>query len=62
MDDVDFSCPYCAQTNSLRVDPSGGEHQVFTIDCEVCCRPIRITVQLDDGGEPMIDASAELSE
>lgn len=62
MNEIEFICPYCAQLNILSVDPSGGNHQVFTTDCEVCCRPIRITVQLDDNGVPMIDASAELSE
>jgi hypothetical protein len=62
MTEVEFLCPYCAQPNLLSVDPTGGRHQVFTVDCEVCCRPIRIAVQLDADGEPVIDASSELSE
>lgn len=61
-DEIVFYCPYCAQPNSLAVDPSGGRQQTFTTDCEVCCRPIRITLRLDGEGEPMIDAEAELME
>lgn len=62
MTEVEFLCPYCAQPNLLVVDASGGRSQTFTVDCEVCCRPIRIAAQLDDEGEAMIDASAELAE
>lgn len=58
-DDITFSCPYCAQPNAVAADPSGGRLQVFTVDCEVCCRPIRITLRLDGDGEAVIDAEAE---
>jgi transcription elongation factor Elf1 len=62
MNETEFTCPYCAQPNLLILDPSGGRNQTFTTDCEVCCRPIRITVTLDADGEQMIDADAELME
>ena len=35
-----FCCPYCGETNELFVDFSGGSHQEFVVDCEVCCAPI----------------------
>jgi hypothetical protein len=57
---TEFACPTCMQMNLLPVDPSGGRRQVFTTDCEVCCRPIRITLFLDDDGTPVVDAEAEL--
>jgi len=62
MKHAEFLCPYCAQPNLLTADPSDGKSQVFTIDCEVCCRPIRITVYIDDESEPVIQADAELND
>lgn len=61
VDESEYWCPYCAQPNTLEIDPTGGRRQQFTTDCEVCCRPIRITLVLDADGSPMIDAEAELS-
>ena len=59
MANQEYICPYCAQPNSLETDVSGGRQQVFVTDCEVCCRPIRITLVLDVNGEAVIDAEAE---
>ena len=42
----EFSCPYCGETNQLLVDFSGGRAQEFVVDCEVCCAPIIIRLQL----------------
>jgi Cysteine-rich CPXCG len=41
-----FYCPYCGEVNGLSVDLSGGTHQEFVVDCEVCCGPIAIRVQI----------------
>jgi len=60
--EFEFPCPVCGQMNILPVDASGGRRQTFTTDCEVCCRPIRITQFLDDDGTPVIDAEAESME
>jgi transposase-like protein len=43
-------CPYCASTNEIRLDPSGGAIQDYVEDCEVCCRPWRVSVRCDDDG------------
>lgn len=32
------------------LDPSAGE-QSYVEDCEVCCRPIRVTYSVSDDGE-----------
>lgn len=54
-----FECPYCGQPNTIVVDQSGGGRQVFTTDCEVCCRPITVTVAIGDDGEAEIEARRE---
>jgi len=41
-----FLCPYCGKTNGLLVDLSGGPHQEFVVDCEVCCAPIVVRLQI----------------
>jgi hypothetical protein len=42
----DFLCPYCSQPNTLTVDLTGGAHQDFTVDCEVCCAPVAVRLTL----------------
>ena len=36
-------CPYCGESIELLVDPSMAG-QTYTEDCEVCCRPMRVSV------------------
>ena len=48
--DQEFNCPYCGEINSVRVDQTGGSRQFFITDCEVCCRPIQIEVDIDSEG------------
>ena len=53
-----FCCPYCGETNELLIDLSGGSHQEFVVDCEVCCAPIiiRLTIR---GEEISLDIQRE---
>ncbi|MDM7922593.1 MAG: CPXCG motif-containing cysteine-rich protein [Pyrinomonadaceae bacterium] len=37
-----FTCPYCWQEISFVIDLSVDE-QAYIEDCEVCCRPIRVS-------------------
>jgi hypothetical protein len=37
------SCPYCGEVIELLVDESD-RGQTYTEDCQVCCRPILISV------------------
>ncbi|HUF03325.1 MAG TPA: CPXCG motif-containing cysteine-rich protein [Aridibacter sp.] len=39
-----FICPYCWQEISMLLDLSAGP-QDYIEDCEVCCRPIRISFE-----------------
>jgi hypothetical protein len=47
--DYPLTCPNCGVRLSVRLDPSGGRQQKFIQDCEVCCRPIQITVRFEEG-------------
>lgn len=49
-EDLDYSCPYCSQAQSLRIDRTGGSRQRFITDCENCCRPIEIEVEIEADG------------
>lgn len=47
---VDVDCPYCGETIQARVDLSSGD-QSYVEDCQVCCQPIQMAVQVaEDGG------------
>jgi hypothetical protein len=41
-------CPFCGEALTLLLDPSAGS-QTYIEDCEVCCRPMQITLQADAG-------------
>ncbi len=46
--EVFFECPYCGEAISMLVDPSAGAEE-YIEDCEVCCRPIQISFEVDSG-------------
>lgn len=41
-------CPFCGQAFDIPVDTSVAV-QRFTIDCEVCCRPLEVIVECEPG-------------
>jgi hypothetical protein len=49
-DSISIECPHCGETFSLALDASEGSAQ-FTVDCEVCCRPMTVSVRFDQNGE-----------
>ena len=68
----DFACPYCGTDNSVSLDMTGGSKQSFPNpkgllcrglcksciqDCTVCCKPIHISLQFENG--ELADFSAE---
>ncbi len=55
---LDIQCPYCGESIEILVDASAGD-QRYIEDCQVCCRPIVITVTIDDDGEPSVAATSE---
>ena len=56
---MQYGCAFCGEDNDVFVDPSGGQHQTFTEDCTVCCRPNLITLTIDDEGDAAIEVSQE---
>jgi hypothetical protein len=54
------TCPYCGETVEIALDPGGGTEQEYIEDCEVCCRPWRVTVRYaSDGSADVTVESAE---
>ncbi len=49
-DSLAISCPHCGESFSLAYDVSEGSTE-FVIDCEVCCRPMKVSVGIDEEGE-----------
>ena len=43
-----FACPHCGETISMILDLSVND-QIYTEDCEVCCRPIEIQYSVQRG-------------
>lgn len=45
-----ISCPYCGENIELLIDDSATDQDYFE-DCSVCCRPIRIQLNVDFKGD-----------
>ena len=43
-------CPYCGEPLSLALDGSAGS-QRYVEDCQVCCRPMTVVLDVDPDGE-----------
>jgi len=53
-----ISCPYCGEMIDIVVDCSVYS-QEYIEDCHVCCRPIVLTITIDNEGVPLILARNE---
>ncbi len=53
-----FTCPYCWERISMILD-SSEEASDYIEDCEVCCQPIVMKVEIDSEGLPNIEVSRE---
>jgi|ERR1017187_1426755 hypothetical protein len=42
-------CPYCGERFEARVEVSAGA-QEYIEDCEVCCRPVALSIEVEDSG------------
>ena len=51
-------CPYCGEYVGLVIDPSFDE-QRYVEDCSVCCRPMSVTVHIEDDGTPLVTVESE---
>lgn len=51
-----FQCPYCWETISMLVDISQNR-QKYIEDCEVCCNPIQLKIEIEDQNISTFEAS-----
>ena len=49
-------CPHCGEINEIGLDPGSGARQEYEEDCQVCCRPWRVTVEYRADGAAMVTA------
>ena len=43
-----FACPHCGERISMLLDLSAGS-QSYIEDCEVCCSPVEVSYEVEDG-------------
>jgi hypothetical protein len=53
-----IDCPYCGESIEILIDASIPNQQ-YIEDCQVCCRPITLNVDIDEDGEAQVRASGE---
>ncbi len=53
-----IGCPYCGERISVLVDTSVMQ-QRYVEDCEVCCRPIVLSVTADADAALRVEANTE---
>jgi hypothetical protein len=54
----EFICDYCGSPNAILVDPSGGSRQRYTEDCQTCCRPNILEIEIF-GSDARVEARRE---
>lgn len=57
IEELAYTCPHCGEPVTALVDASAGP-QSYIEDCEVCCRPVLLTIEVADG-EVRLAAEAE---
>ncbi|OKH19664.1 hypothetical protein NIES593_20570 [Hydrococcus rivularis NIES-593] len=45
---TEYFCAFCGEPNSTFVDLSAGMQQSYVEDCQVCCRPNVLYIQVDE--------------
>lgn len=54
-------CPYCGEQNTIILDPGSGHRQEYVEDCQVCCRPWRVSVRYSSAGSASIRVEPEVT-
>ncbi len=52
---VSVQCPYCWESFELLVDTSV-ETQEYIEDCEICCRPIDFSIEVDANNQVTVQS------
>ena len=50
IEETRIECPYCGEAFETAVDCTAG-NQSYIEDCQVCCRPIELHIEIDAEGE-----------
>ena len=58
IDEKESYCPYCGESISLLIDNSI-ENQEYVEDCQVCCIPILISIEIDHDGNIYMNTRRE---
>ena len=58
LEPANIQCPYCWETIEITVDCSVAS-QEYVEDCEVCCQPIVMTVEISMQGTPNVQVTRE---
>lgn len=53
-----IACPYCGEVIEILIDASVPS-QRYIEDCQVCCRPITVGVEVDADGEFEVRTAGE---
>ena len=56
---AEVRCPYCGEINEIALDPGSGTVQEYVEDCQVCCRPWRVTIHYGPEGEADVAVEPE---
>lgn len=58
--EAEFTCASCGSSNPITVDTQGGRHQQYVEDCQTCCRPNLLDIEVDEAtGEVSVEAAPE---
>lgn len=55
-DTAEYICAYCGTPNLAFVDLSAGWQQSYIEDCQICCRPNRLSISIDQDFEIQINS------
>jgi hypothetical protein len=44
----EYYCAYCGEPNLTFIDISAGTYQSYVEDCQICCRPNVLAIQVDE--------------
>ncbi|MGJ4803620.1 CPXCG motif-containing cysteine-rich protein [Luteimonas sp. SDU82] len=58
LDYQDVECPYCSEVIGLALDLSAGA-QRYVEDCQVCCRPITVVLDVESDGSCRVQVLAQ---
>jgi hypothetical protein len=56
---AELVCPCCGERFAIALDPGGAAVQRYVEDCQVCCRPLALTVRWSSRGSARVEARPE---